>query len=89
MATISEIMPLEYDDYGEVARPNNLICGTGLLPDCNVISFSHLNILSAHIIAKAAYAMYGENKAVKSEEFTPLYSQEFIPKTAVKKFILK
>ncbi len=73
LSSISEIINNKQD--------NEIICGVLSKNDSELSQTIKNLTLTAGLMAKLADKLYSEDKFVDSDEFTPLYIQDFIPKT--------
>ncbi len=73
----SDIIFSTIDEFNSIAHSSVLLCGSSADDFPNIDSISEFNNLSAKYIGSYAMKNYSSNTFVKSEDFVPLYIQEF------------
>jgi tRNA threonylcarbamoyladenosine biosynthesis protein TsaB len=81
----SEPALITQDEFLNMDFGASLICGTAAEIFPKYLSIPDYSKLSASFIGELAYKMYNDNEFVDPDEYTPLYIQEFEPKTTKKK----
>lgn len=80
----SEPVFITQDEFLNFDFGNAMICGTAADLFPKYFSINGYNKLSAKYIGELAYKMYQDGDFTNSDEYTPLYIQEFEPKTLKK-----
>jgi tRNA threonylcarbamoyladenosine biosynthesis protein TsaB len=75
---ISEIEMIQFEELNQLDFTNSVVSGTNIQKGFNL---SGLQRLTPRFISKLAYMKFVKNEFKNAENFIPLYSQEFIPKT--------
>ncbi len=81
---VSAIDSIEYENFPQNKKENALFCGPGANLIKGGLNIQIHNELSSNMIFRLGYKFYLDSKFTKADEFTPLYVQEFKPKTARK-----
>lgn len=79
--TLTQPQIVTQDEYLKRDFTDTKICGTAANIFSNLNSDKYLCSLSAEYIADLAYKMYNENDFADSYKYTPLYVQDFQPKS--------
>lgn len=77
---LSEITFCTLEEFNQLNFENAFLCGSAANEFPDYSSIEDFNQLSAKFIGQLACQMYEDNMFVKSEDYTPLYIQEFQPK---------
>lgn len=77
----SEPVLITQEEFMNLDFGNALICGTAADLFPQYFSISDYNRLTARFIGELAWKMYQDEDFVDEQEYTPLYIQEFEPKT--------
>lgn len=80
--SISEPVFITQDEFMNFDFGNAFICGTAAELFPQYFSISDYNVLSAKFIGELACKMYRDNDFIDEKKYTPLYIQDFEPKTA-------